>query len=77
MSLSVDDQTPPFSFVHIRGTAVAQEDAPDLVEWATRIAARYMGEERAEGYGRRNGVPGELLVRLTPERVISEKDLAG
>ena len=62
--------------MHVRGTAVAQEDAPDLVEWATRIGARYMGDDRAEEFGRRNGVPGELLVRLTPERVISERDLA-
>ena len=76
VSLCVDDERPPFSFVHIRGTAVAEEDAPDLVRWATRIGARYMGDDRAEEFGRRNGVPGELLVRLTPERVITEKDLA-
>lgn len=76
VSLCVDDETPPFSFVHIRGTAVADEKAPDVLEWATRIGARYMGQDRAEEFGRRNAVPGELLVRLTPERVISELDLA-
>ena len=54
--------------MHIRGTAVAQQDAPDLVDWATRIGARYMGQDRAEEFGHRNGVPGELLVRLSPER---------
>jgi hypothetical protein len=35
-----------------------------------------MGEDRAEEFGRRNGVPGELLVRITPTRVIGERDIA-
>jgi 8-oxo-dGTP pyrophosphatase MutT (NUDIX family) len=30
---------------------------------ATRIGGRYVGAELAEAYGRRNAVPGELLVR--------------
>lgn len=76
VSFCVDDEQPPFAYVHIRGRAVGVDGAPDVVEWATRIAARYMGEERAEEYGRRNGVPGELLVRLTPERVIAETGVA-
>ena len=77
VSLCVDDETPPYAFVHIRGRAVAAAGAPDLLEWATRIGARYMGEERAGEFGRRNAVAGELLVRLTPERVIAERDVAG
>lgn len=39
--------------------------------------ARYMGEDRAEEFGRRNAVPGELLVRVTPDRIIAEADVAG
>ncbi len=35
-----------------------------------------MGADRAEEFGRRNGVPGELLVRITPTKVIAEADLA-
>ena len=35
-----------------------------------------MGAERAEEYGARNGVPGELVVRLRPARVTSARDLA-
>lgn len=35
-----------------------------------------MGEDRAEEFGRRNAVPGELLVRVTPERVIAGDDVA-
>ena len=48
VSLAVDDERPPFAYVHIRGTARAQDNPPDMLEWATRIGARYMGEERAE-----------------------------
>ena len=35
-----------------------------------------MGVGRAAEYGDRNGVPGDLLVRLRPARVIAERDLA-
>ena len=37
---------------------------------------RYVGAGRAGEFDRRNAVPGELLVRITPERVISGTDLA-
>jgi PPOX class probable F420-dependent enzyme len=68
-ALSVDDETPPFAFVEARGPVTLQDAAPDLVEWATRIAGRYMGEEAAAAYGARNGVPGELLVRMGIEHL--------
>ena len=35
-----------------------------------------MGADRAEEYGARNGVAGELLVRVRPERIVSALDLA-
>jgi hypothetical protein len=35
-----------------------------------------MGADRADEYGDRNGVPGELLVRVTPTRYYGEADLA-
>jgi hypothetical protein len=35
-----------------------------------------MGEDRAEEFGRRNGVPGELLVRLRPTHIVAVADLA-
>jgi hypothetical protein len=31
-----------------------------------------MGAELAQAYGRRNAVPGELLVRVTPTRIVAE-----
>jgi hypothetical protein len=38
--------------------------------------ARYMGADRAEEFGRRNGVPGELVVRVRPTKVIAGFDIA-
>nr|WP_242417987.1 hypothetical protein [Frankia sp. CpI1-P] len=52
------------------------EDVAEVRRWATRIAARYMGADRAEEYGARNGVPGELLVRLSPTQVVALADVA-
>lgn len=75
--LLVDDERPPFSFVQVQGTAELSENDPDLRGTATRIAARYMGEDRADEYGERNGVPGELVVRITPQKVIAAFDVAG
>jgi PPOX class probable F420-dependent enzyme len=77
VSLCVDDERPPFAYVHVSGRAEASEDLDQLLLWAMRIAERYMGRDRAEAYGRRNAVPGELLVRLRPERVIAKDDIAG
>jgi PPOX class probable F420-dependent enzyme len=74
--LCVDDETPPYSFVVIDGTAEITEDPELLLEWATRIAGRYMGPDRAEEYGRRNVMPGELLVRITPNHVVAQADIA-
>jgi len=74
--LVVDDEHPPFSFVQVQGIAELSENDPDLRGTATRIAARYMGEQRAEEYGQRNGVPGELVVRITPRKVIAAFDVA-
>jgi hypothetical protein len=35
-----------------------------------------MGPELAAAYGRRSGVPGELLVRVTPTRIVPVADAA-
>jgi len=75
-SLVVDDEAPPFAYVRVDGTVTISEDPAEMLVWATRIARRYMGPERAESYGRRNAVPGELLVRLRPEHVVTEAGVA-
>jgi PPOX class probable F420-dependent enzyme len=76
VAMCFDDQAPPFSFVLVHGIAAVSQDLEEVRGWATRIGGRYMGPERAEEYGARNGVPGELLVRVTPTKVIAEKDIA-
>ncbi|MEU6192105.1 PPOX class F420-dependent oxidoreductase [Streptomyces sp. NPDC047061] len=77
VALCVDDDRPPFHFVVVNGRARLSEDLDELRDSATRISARYMGAERAEEFGARNGVPGELLVRVTVEKVVALKDLTG
>jgi PPOX class probable F420-dependent enzyme len=74
--LTVDDDTPPFSFVTITGRATVSEDPDELLRWATRIGGRYMGADRAEEYGRRNGVPGEMVVRVRADKVVAKVDIA-
>ena len=70
-SLVVDNQTAPFSFVKINGVAELIDDVPTVRRWATVLGGRYMGSDRAEEFGARNGVPGELLVRVTPTKIIA------
>ncbi|WP_116050629.1 PPOX class F420-dependent oxidoreductase [Amycolatopsis palatopharyngis] len=76
-SLAVDDQAPPYSFVQFRGSVSLSEDPAELLRWATMIGSRYMGEDRAEEFGRRNAVPGEYLVRAKITKVIAYADMAG
>jgi PPOX class probable F420-dependent enzyme len=75
-AMTVDDDVAPFSFVTLEGPVTISSDLDDVRHWAGVIGGRYMGAERAEEYGDRNGVPGELIVRLTPERVVSASDVA-
>lgn len=70
--LCVDDEAPPFAFVIVEGVATLSEDLGELRAWAARIAGRYMGATQADAYGQRNGVPGEILVRVQPIRVIGQ-----
>jgi PPOX class probable F420-dependent enzyme len=76
VSVCVDDENPPFAFVLIEGIARLEMNAPDLAYWATRIAGRYMGAELGETYGKRNAVEGELLVRVTPTKIVARKGIA-
>jgi PPOX class probable F420-dependent enzyme len=77
LALCVDLETPPYAFVQVQGTATVSEEPDELLAAATALGARYMGADRAEEFGRRNGVPGELLVRLRPTKVIAQFDVSG
>jgi PPOX class probable F420-dependent enzyme len=77
IALAIDDQEAPYNYAIVEGTVSLSENLDDLVRWATVIGGRYMGADRAEEFGRRNGVPGELLVRVTPTKVLARADIAG
>ncbi|AVZ75851.1 PPOX class F420-dependent enzyme [Streptomyces lunaelactis] len=76
LAICVDDDQAPFSFVVINGRAKVSEDTPQVRDWATRIAARYVGEDRAAEYGVRNGGPGSLLVRVSINRVLAVRGIS-
>lgn len=77
--LCVDDQTPLYTFVTIDGIAeiISNADQKELFKWARIIAARYMGKDKAEKYGKRNSSEEELLIKIKPTKVIGQKDIAG
>ncbi|MFC9996176.1 PPOX class F420-dependent oxidoreductase [Nocardia sp. NPDC127526] len=77
LSLCVDLEEPPYAYVQVQGVAEVSEDLDELVRTATLIGGRYMGADRAEEFGKRNGVPGELAVRLKPAKVIAHFDVTG
>ncbi|MBC8156840.1 PPOX class F420-dependent oxidoreductase [Armatimonadetes bacterium] len=75
--LCVDDQTPLFSFVLIDGIAhIERVETKETYKWAKAIAARYMGDDKSEAYGKRNSGEGEILVRIKPIKVVGQKDTA-
>ena len=67
--ICVDDPHPPYSFVQVQGVAAVGEDPVEVLDIATRTGGRYMGADRADEFGRRNAVPGELVVRVRPTKV--------
>ena len=76
VSQCIDEEEPPFHFVLIEGAADLTAGDPDLLYWATRIGGRYMGPGRAEEYGSRNAVEGELLVRMMPQKIVAYKNVS-
>jgi PPOX class probable F420-dependent enzyme len=76
VSLCLDNEVPPFDFLTVNGTTTTSTDPEELLRWSTRIAGRYMGPELAEQYGKRNAVPPEMVVRVTPTKIIAVTDVA-
>jgi PPOX class probable F420-dependent enzyme len=76
LSVCVQDDRPPYAYVVVEGVAELSDDLELVRTWAARLGGRYMGADRAEEFGRRNGVPGELLVRVIPGRISGSTDLA-
>lgn len=77
VSICIDDQKPPFSFVTIFGTAkICPYRRKEVLKWATKIAVRYMGKRSAKAFGERNSGEDEVLVRIKPKRILAERDIA-
>jgi PPOX class probable F420-dependent enzyme len=76
LALCIQDDRPPFTYVLVEGAAELEADLQVVRTWAERIGGRYMGPHRAEEYGARNGVPGEMLVRVQTLRISGVRDVA-
>ena len=77
LAISVDAEEPPYAFVMIEGTAELSDDLVAMLPLSVAIARRYMGDEQAQAFGERNAVPGELLIRVRPTKIVALDDLAG
>jgi PPOX class probable F420-dependent enzyme len=77
VSLCVDLEEPPYAFVQVQGEAELSGEPAELLRTATAIAARYVGADHAEEFGKRNAVPGELVVRVRPVKVLANFDITG
>lgn len=75
-ALSVQDDQPPYSYVTALGSAALSEDLTAVRDWAGRIGGRYLGAAQADALATRNGVPGELLVRVHVERWLGAMNIA-
>ena len=60
----------------VHGTASLADDLDEIRRFATAIGGRYMGADRAEEFGARNGVEGEFLARLHMDKVIARGDVS-
>ena len=76
-AMCVDDENPPYAFVMIEGTATTTEDPNEMLRFSTANAARYVGEEKADEYGRMNAAEGEMLVRVSPDKIVTENNTTG
>jgi len=74
-ALSVDDPAPPFSFVALEGTVELLDEAQLSRHWASVMGGRYMGEDRAEEFGLRNGIAGELVCRLRSTHMTGQRNI--
>ncbi len=75
-SFLVDLEEPPYAFVRLDLEVTFIDDLEVVRDIATRISRRYMGDDLAEEFGARNGVPGELAARCTITKVVAMNELS-
>ena len=76
VSILVDEEQMPFAWARLDGVASIHRDDPRKLHWATETCRRYVGNAKADEYGRRNGVDGEVVVRVRPTKLQGQTDLA-
>ncbi len=75
--ITFDSDAFPYDFVTIEGRASIQElSKAELLDVSRKIAARYVPADRVDEFASRNAVDGEVLVSITPSKVISAKGVA-
>jgi PPOX class probable F420-dependent enzyme len=72
----VDLEEPPYAFVKIDATVSIIDDHGLTRRVATDIGERYMGPDRAEEFGTRNGGAGQITIEFTPTRVTAIHDIS-
>jgi PPOX class probable F420-dependent enzyme len=77
VTICVDLEREPYAFVQVQGRAELSDDPGELLRTAKAIAARYVGPDRADEFGQRNGVPGQLVVRVRPTKVLAYFNVTG
>jgi PPOX class probable F420-dependent enzyme len=70
-SLVVDDETPPFAFVIIEGTAQLSQSRDDIDRVAPEIAQRYDGPDGVEDFVRFAHEGLGTLVRVKPTKILA------
>jgi PPOX class probable F420-dependent enzyme len=76
VTLVVQDPVPPYDYVSVEGEARLLDDLAECRRIATALGAKYMGADRAEAFGARNAVAGELVVRVRPVHIFGFKEVA-
>jgi PPOX class probable F420-dependent enzyme len=77
VSLVVDDDQPPYSFVSVEGTAELSDDPAELRRCATIISERYLPPEQAAQFVEYSAATGNILVRIKATHVIAQDRVAG
>jgi len=76
VSLCVDEDSPPYGTCASTARRRCSTIPSCCAAGRHASAAVYMGAERAAEYGARNGVEGELLVRITPTTIVAQAGIA-
>jgi PPOX class probable F420-dependent enzyme len=76
VTVVVQDPEPPYDYVSVEGEARLIDDLRECRQISTVLGAKYMGRDRAEEFGARNGVEGELVVRIRPTRIHGVRGVA-